>query len=39
MIFVYAGISLTFVFLVYLVCMAFVRHEERKQERRRTRTS
>jgi hypothetical protein len=39
MFFLYAGISLTFVLLVYLVCMALVRHEEKKEERRRTRTT
>lgn len=36
MIFLYGGIFMTFVVVVYFVCMAMVRHDEKKQANRRS---
>ncbi len=36
MIFLYGGIFMAFVVVVYFVCMAFVRHDEKKRANRRT---
>lgn len=33
--FLYMGIAAAFVLLVYLACMAFVRHDEKKEAERR----